>query len=163
MVYCAGICSITPIKAMDMDALKDMFQINVFAFYQMCKCFAQRSVSEKGSVIVGVSSYAAVTREAGMSAYAMTKEAMNVQVQVLAKEFLKRKITINTVMPANVKSKMACECNDWTEKEIGNVESRQTLGIIPIEAVVNTILFLMSEAGKYITGENLAISAGYQI
>ena len=23
MVYCAGICSITPIKAMDMDALKD--------------------------------------------------------------------------------------------------------------------------------------------
>ena len=56
MVYCAGICTITPIKAMDMDALKDMFQINVFAFYQMCKCFAQRSVSEKGSVIVGVSS-----------------------------------------------------------------------------------------------------------
>ncbi|HBZ64066.1 MAG TPA: hypothetical protein DEO89_05570 [Lachnospiraceae bacterium] len=163
MVYCAGICTITPIKAMDMEALKDMFQINVFAFYQMCKCFAQRSVSEKGSVIVGVSSYAAVTREAGMSAYAMTKEAMNVQVQVLAKEFLKRKITINTVMPANVKSKMACECNDWTEEEIGNVESRQPLGIIPIETVVNTILFLMSEAGKYITGENLAISAGYQI
>lgn len=161
MVYCAGVCCVTPIKAMEFETLKEMFQINVFGFYEMCKLFSNRTVSEKESTIVGVSSYASVTCEMGMSAYAMSKEAMNTQVKVLAKEFIKRKIRINTVMPANVMSKMACESNDWSEEEIVGVNSKQPLGIIPIENVVDTIMFLMSDAGSYITGETIAISAGY--
>ena len=162
MVYCAGVGCIAPIKVMERESLEEMFQINVFAFYEMCRCFAQRNVSEKGSTIVGISSYSSVSCESGMSAYAMSKEAMNTQVKVLAKEFIKRKIRINTVMPANVMSKMACENNDWTEEEINSVESKQPLGIIPIENVVDMIMYLMSDAGKYITGETIAISAGYQ-
>lgn len=161
MVYCAGICFIKPIKAMETDDLERMFRVNVFGFYEMCRLFANRSVSNRGAVIVGVSSYAAASRESGMSAYAMTKEAMNVQVQVLAKEFVKRKIRINTVMPANVMSKMACENNEWTEEEIAGVESKQPLGVISIESVAEVIRFLMSDAAKYITGETIAISAGY--
>lgn len=161
MVYCAGICFIKPIKVMGTDDLERMFRVNVFGFYEMCRLFANRNVSSKGAVIVGVSSYAAATRESGMSAYAMTKEAMNVQVQVLAKEFVKRKIRINTVMPANVMSKMACENNEWSEEEIAEVESKQPLGVITMESVAGVVQFLMSDAAKYITGETIAISAGY--
>lgn len=161
MVYCAGICYTIPIKNMGRVDLETMFHTNVLGFYEMCKLFANRNVSNKGATIIGVSSYAAVSRESGMSAYAMSKEAMNVQVQVLAKEFLKRKIRINTVMPAIVRSKMASDNNQWTEEEIANVQSKQPLGIIPIENVVSVIKFLMSEEANYITGENIAISAGY--
>lgn len=163
MVYCAGVGCIAPIKVMERESLEEMFQINVFAFYEMCKCFAQRNVSEKGSTIVGISSYSSVSCESGMSAYAMSKEAMNTQVKVLAKEFIKRKIRINTVYAGK------CYLEDGlrkqsigTEEEINSVESKQPLGIIPIENVVDMIMYLMSDAGKYITGETIAISAGYQ-
>ncbi len=161
MVYCAGICFIKSVKVMETVDLENMFRTNVFGFYEMSKLFASRSVSNKGASIVGLSSYAVVPKEPGMSAYVMTKEAMNVQIQIMAKEFVRRKIRINTVMPANVMSKMACENNEWSEEEIAEVESRQPLGIIPIENVVSVIKFLMSDDAKYITGETVAISAGY--
>ena len=146
---------------MEENELQDMFQINVFAFYEMCRYFSQVSVSNKGACIVGVSSYAAVSKEAGMSAYAMTKESMNVQTQVLAQEFLKRKIRINTVMPAHVMSKMAEDENTWTEEELEIVKCKQPLGIIPIDNVVKVIKFLLSRDAQYITGQSISINAGY--
>ena len=96
-----------------------------------------------------------------MSAYAMSKEAMNIQVQVLSKEFAKRKIRINTIMPANVMSKMDCENNDWSEEELTVVNSKQPFGIIPIENIVEIIKFLLSDTARFITGETLSVSAGY--
>ena len=161
LVYCAGICFVKPIKIMEENELQDMFQINVFAFYEMCRYFSQVSVSNKGACIVGVSSYAAVSKEAGMSAYAMTKESMNVQTQILAQEFLKRKIRINTVMPAHVMSKMAEDENTWTEEELEIVKRKQPLGIIPIDNVVKVIKFLLSRDAQYITGQSISINAGY--
>lgn len=161
MVYCAGICFTKVIKVMETDDLENMFRINVFGFYEMCRHFQKVKVSNKGAAIVGISSYAAATREAGMSAYAMTKEAMNVQVQVLAKEFLKRKIRINTVMPAYVMSKMNGADNIWTEEEITWAEQKQPFGLIPIENVVKVIRFLMSEDAAYITGEAIVMNGGY--
>ena len=161
LVYCAGICFVKPIKIMEENELQDMFQINVCAFYEMCRYFSQVSVSNKGACIVGVSSYAAVSKEAGMSAYAMTKESMNVQTQVLAQEFLKRKIRINTVMPAHVMSKMAEDENTWTEEELEIVKCKQPLGIIPIDNVVKVIKFLLSRDAQYITGQSISINAGY--
>ena len=161
LVYCAGICFVKPIKIMEENELQDMFQINVFAFYEMCRYFSQVSVSNKGACIVGVSSYAAVSKEAGMSAYAMTKESMNVQTQVLAQEFLKRKIRINTVMPAHVMSKMAEDENTWTDEELEIVKCKQPLGIIPIDNVVKVIKFLLSRDAQYITGQSISINAGY--
>lgn len=161
MIYCAGICFTKALKVMDEGDLERMFRVNVFGFYEMCRHFQKVKVSNKGASIVGISSYAAVTREMGMSAYAMTKETMNVQVQVLAKEFLKRKIRINTVMPAIVMSKMTEDENVWTEEEIADVEQKQPLGLIPIAGVVKVIRFLLSDDAEYITGESIAMSAGY--
>lgn len=161
LVYCAGVVFVKTLKSMDKNDLENMFRVNVFGFYEMCRCFQKVKVSHKGAAIVGISSYAAVSKETGMSAYAMTKEAMNVQVQVLAKELLKRKIRINTVMPANVMSKMDNEHNEWTEQEIAAITQKQPLGIIPIASVVDLVLFLLSDHARYITGESIAISAGY--
>lgn len=161
LIYCAGIAFIKTLKLMERDDLENMFRVNVFGFYEMCRHFQNVKASNKGAAIVGISSYAATMKEPGMSAYAMTKEAMNTQVQILAKEFLKRRIRINAVMPANVMSKMCDDNNDWTEEEIAELTRKQPLGVIPIANVISTVQFLLSEDAKYITGECIGISAGY--
>jgi Dehydrogenases with different specificities (related to short-chain alcohol dehydrogenases) len=161
LIYCAGICFTKTIKMMQSGDLENMFRINVFGFYEVCRHFQKVKISNAGAAIVGVSSYAAILKESGMSAYAMSKEAMNVQVQVLSKEFAKRKIRINTIMPANVMSKMDCENNDWSEEELRIVNSKQPFGIIPIENIVEIIKFLLSDTARFITGETLSVSAGY--
>ena len=156
LIYCAGICFTKTIKMMQSGDLE-----NMFGFYEVCRHFQKVKISNAGAAIVGVSSYAAILKESGMSAYAMSKEAMNVQVQVLSKEFAKRKIRINTIMPANVMSKMDCENNDWSEEELRIVNSKQPFGIIPIENIVEIIKFLLSDTARFITGETLSVSAGY--
>lgn len=161
LVYCAGVCYVKPLKVMEKGDLENIFRVNVFGFYEMCRYFQQVRVSNKGAVIVGISSYSTVMTEPGMSAYVMTKEAMNAQVRVLAKEFLKRKIRINTLMPANVMSKMSAEENEWSEEEIAVETEKQPLGLIPLENVANVIRFLLSDDARYITGECIALSAGY--
>ena len=79
----------------------------------------------------------------------------------MAKEFAKRRIRINTVMPAVIKSKMTGGENNWTEEEIKAIDNIQTFGVIPIENVVGTIEFLLSDTAEYITGQSIVINAGY--
>ena len=161
MIYTAGICCIKPIKAMDPGELDAMFAVNVFGFYEMCRHFQTPKVSVKGATITAISSYASVLEESGMSAYAMTKSALNTAVKIMAKEFAKREIRVNAILPANVMSKMSSDDNTWNDEELQEIKARQRYGVIPIEEVVSTILFIMSERATHMTGELITISAGY--
>ena len=91
----------------------------------------------------------------------MTKSAINSAVKVMSKEFAKREIRVNAILPAHVMSKMASEDNDWNDSEIQEIREKQALGIIPIEEIVSLIRFLLSDETKHMTGELLTISAGY--
>ena len=161
MIYCSGICYLETAKAMDYDKLKTMFDINLFGFYGLSAAFSSPKYSNKGATIIGVSSYSAITLEKGMSAYAISKAAMNAQAKVFAKEFIKRKITINTIMPANTESKMGTRNNPWTAEEIVEVEKKQPLGLVTYKSIIDLVNLLLSDSGKYITGETIVISAGY--
>ncbi len=161
LIYTAGICFVKPIKAMSSKDLSDMFAVNVFGFYEMCRHFQNSKVSEKGASIVALSSYASVTKEKGMSAYAMTKSAMNTAVQVMAKEFVKRQIRVNAILPANTTSIMGHDVDEWDETVVNDIVNKQALGLIPVEEVVASIRFLLSEDASHITGELLTITANY--
>lgn len=161
MIYTTGVCFVKPIKTMECGELEHMFKTNVFGFFEMCRHFQSPKVSERGASIIALSSYASVSNEAGMSAYSMTKSAINSAVKVMSKEFAKREIRVNAILPAHVMSKMASEDNDWNDSEIQEIREKQALGIIPIEEIVSLIRFLLSDETKHMTGELLTISAGY--
>lgn len=162
-IHCAGICQITPIKGLELQELVQQMNINTLSFFQMAKLFSMAKYSNKDSSVVAISSIAAYTAEAGMCAYAMSKAALNTEVRVMAKEFIRRRIRINAVMPAQVISKMGEKDNIWAEEELKSVKEYQPLGAIPIDQVVSSIEFLMSnEKAGYITGECLAITGGYK-
>lgn len=162
MLYCAGICNTQLIKDVEYDELQKTFHVNTMAFYLMAKYFSMVKYSNKESAIVAISSISSKENEAGMSLYSMTKAAMNTAVEVMAKEFIKRKIRVNAVLPAQVMSKMGRDEDDWTEEELQEVASYQPYGAIPIEQVINCANFLLSDAAKYITGETVVISGGYK-
>ena len=161
MVYTAGICFIKPIKAMSAGELDELFKINVFGFYEMCRQFQSSKISEKGASIVAISSYASVTEEPGMSAYAMSKSAMNTAVKVMAKEFSKRQLRVNAILPSNTESKMGQELDVWTEEELEEIQNVQFLGAIPKGEIAETVAFLISKNSAHITGALIEISAGY--
>lgn len=163
LVYCAGVCFQSPVKMATEDELLEMFRINAMAFYLLAKYCSMPKYSNSNCSIVTISSMASRTNEAGLSLYSMTKSAMNSAVQSMAKEFVKRRIRVNAILPAEVLSKMASDNNEWTEEEIKVIQSHQPYGPIPIEQIVYCVAFLLSDYSGFITGECIAIGGGYQI
>ncbi len=162
LVYCAGIWALKPCKSMEMGEIESIFQINLFAFYEICRLFISPKISVKGASILGISSIASLRPEAGISAYAMSKSAMNSMVKVLACEFLKREIRINAILPADTMSKMGLGEDEYSEEECQSIKQYQPLGVIPLKEVAEMAKFLMSDSSKHMTGELITISGGYQ-
>ena len=162
LVYCAGVWALKPCKAMEPGEIERIFQINLFSFYEMCRLFVSPKISVKGASILGMSSIASLRPEAGISAYAMSKSAMNSMVKVLACEFMKREIRINAILPADTMSKMGVGEEEYSEEECQSIKQYQPLGVIPLKEVAEVAKFLISDSSKHMTGELITISGGYQ-
>ncbi len=163
MIYASGICCVKPLKVMETAELERMFAVNVFGFYEMCRQFQNTKISVRGASIVAFSSYASVTKESGMSAYAMTKSAINTAVEVFAKEFSRREIRVNAILPAYTMSKMGVLVDSRTEDELNEIKKIQPLGVIPLDEIAKLIKFLISSDSNHITGSLIPISAGYRV
>ena len=162
MIYTAGVCYKKPVKTMLPGEIEDLFKVNIFGFYEICRWFQSSAISERGASIVALSSYASISKERGMSAYAMSKAAMNTAVEIMAKEFIKRKIRVNAILPANTTSVMGREEDFLSDEEQERILEQQPLGVISIQEISELVAFLISEKASHITGALLEVSAGYE-
>jgi NAD(P)-dependent dehydrogenase (short-subunit alcohol dehydrogenase family) len=94
-----------------------------------------RDKIEDGGRIIGISSLASRTTPKGLAAYVSAKAALNAYIEVLAKEFQPRHITVNALLPS----------------ALGPTD-------VPNERVAETIAFLLSEAAASITGQLIAMT-----
>ncbi len=167
MVYCAGIDGTWPIKANSLETMQKIMTVNCFAFVEMCKHFYSKRISNDDSSIVAISSIASLTAEKGMVAYSMSKGALNVAVKTASKEFARRRIRGNAILPAGVQTPMADAKGellsgiDSSTESAGQVqENPQPYGMIPRENIAEQVLYLLSDKTNYITGETLVVGAG---
>lgn len=153
-VYCAGIAGNYPVRSLPEGFVDSMMHINCMAFVEMAKWVINRKISADGCSIVAMSSLSSLTGYPGTAAYTMSKSALNAACKVLAKEVLKRKIRVNTIMPGYVQTPMM---GNTPEDEI---VAEQPWGYVSPEEVADLIEFLLSEKSQKITGANIPISAG---
>lgn len=157
MVHAAGYAINMPIRSFrEEDMIKEM-QLHYFAFMELCKCFYNRKISNDGASIVAMSSLAALTKRKASTLYAASKSALNVAVSVAAKEFVKRSIRVNALMPGYVDTRM----NKDLDKLI-DIKERQPMGLIPPMNIAYIIEFLLSDKSDYITGAMIPVSAGME-
>lgn len=160
MVYCAGINRDVPVKANIISDMKEVMNVNYMAFVEAGKYFGKKKYSNDGASVVAVSALGAKNCSPGMCTYAASKSALNAAVQVMAKEYMKRGIRVNAVLPAYVDTEMAKRAGDYIGSIDDRVKSTQPLGIIEPFHVAYLIEFLLSESARYITGAEIPISAG---
>ncbi len=168
MVYSAGMDGTWPVKINNTALMEEMMKVNCFAFVEMARNFYSKRFSSDGASIVAVSSIASLLNDTGMSAYCASKAALNTYVKIMAKEFVRRRIRVNAVLPAGVSTPMAVKKGDLlsgltageTSRQNGISPNPQPLGMIPAETIASHIEFLLSDEAVYITGELLTIGAG---
>lgn len=167
MVYSAGMDGTWPVKVNNTTAMQQMMTVNCFAFVEMAKIFYSKRYSNEGASIVAISSIASLTSEIGMSSYCASKAALNSYVKTMSKEFVRRRIRVNAVLPAGVgtpmaeeKGKLLAGVTNNSGQDSSDIHDPQPLGLIPSEIIASQVEFLLSERAEYMTGELLTIGAG---
>lgn len=160
LIHSAGIAKNAIIRANEWRELEEVMRVNCLSFIELGKYFGMKKYSNDGAAVVAISSIASCLNDAGMVQYSASKSALNSAVKTMSKEFVKRRIRVNAILPANVNTEMFLSGQEYIEDFMENALKRQPLGIIDVEQVVYLIEFLLSDNSKYITGEWIAMGGG---
>ena len=163
MIYSVGISEEIPVSSLNRDRLVKMFDTNYFPFVECVKQVSKKKRYNEGFRIVGVSSVSSLLGEKSHCAYAGSKAAMDASMRVMAKELASKGICINTVAPAMTRTEPVEELIAYMKSTGDGYErtmQRQYLGIAEPRDIANAIVFLLSDAAKFITGVTLPVDGG---
>lgn len=160
MVHSAGVTGISPIRSLTIDILQSTMSVNFFSFVELARHYANHKYAERESSIVAISSISSYICAPATGSYSSSKAALNAMVKVLSKEFLKHKIRVNAIAPANVKTPLTEDLELYGELSHKQLDDVQPLGYIEMEQITSMIAYLLSDQAKYITGTIIPISAG---
>lgn len=162
LVHCAGMGTSMPVKGIRIkEDIQEQMEINAYSFAELGRYFSSKRFSNDGGTVVAVSSMASQSCAIGHCGYAASKAALNAMVKVMSKEFVRRKIRVNAILPAFVDtSRIRGAIEDDIFGLQDNIEKKQALGIIEPKSIAYLVEFLISEKAKYITGALVPVTAG---
>jgi NAD(P)-dependent dehydrogenase (short-subunit alcohol dehydrogenase family) len=161
VVHAAGLGPAIPIQSVSPAVMREVMNINYFAFLELVKWFSKKKYSAGGSV-VGISSVSSVVGWQGRSLYGGSKGAMDSSVRSLAIELAPKGIRVNSVQPSNIRTPMYDEIVAiGGEAAVRQIEAKQPLGVGEPEDVANAVAFLLSDAARFITGTQMVVDGGY--
>ena len=157
MVHSAGISEPMPVRSVSIQNVEETMRVNCMSFAELGKYFGGKRYSNEQASVVAISSLAATRPVMGQVSYAASKAALNSMVEVMSKEFLKRKIRVNAIMPSYVDTPMVAEGGRFG---MNNGIDQMPLGVIEPIQIAYLTEFLLSDRSKYITGAAIPVSAG---
>jgi NAD(P)-dependent dehydrogenase (short-subunit alcohol dehydrogenase family) len=160
--HAAGAFSVFSIKITKQRHIDETFGASVFGAYGIARAAAGKNVLVDGGSVVFISSVAAMRGSSGLTAYAGAKAAILGLNTALAHELAPRRIRVNTIVASTIETEMhlrTVENADMTYVERNR--ARHPLGFGQPDDVANGVVFLMSDASRWVTGSTLAIDGGY--
>lgn len=161
VVHSAGITLSCPLRANSMEQNEKMFRINVESLAEICRMASSKRYVSEGASIVALSSSASLCGDKGIAMYSASKAAVNILVKSAALELVHRKIRINAIAPAMVRTPMYYE----TIREIPAMEEivngNQPLGVIEPDSIADLAEFLLTDKSRFITGTTIVVGGGH--
>ena len=162
VVQCAGISRLSPVRMMSEVHLLEIMAINVNAPMLLTQALLKKQKIPDGGSILFISSIAAHIGVPGVAGYSGSKAALIAMMRCLAMEVVKRKIRVNCLSPALVKSPLLTATAELVGS-MDNEEKNYPLGFGEPEDVANASIFFMSKASRWITGTTLVMDGGLTI
>ncbi len=164
-VHSAGIGTTKPLRMTKSSFMQEMMVLHVYSFIEFMRVFANKKMSVDNCSIVAVSSASTLRSDKGIVAYVATKGALDRVIRPMAIELGEnRKFRVNTVNPGWIKTDMFYNIvQDLGQEHMDEILKTCFLGISEPVDIANTIAFLLSDASKMITGQNIVIDGGWTI
>lgn len=159
------------------DAWQDVIDVNLTGVYQTVDVAMRPMIKAgNGGAIVLTSSVAGLvglaSPMAGSVGYAAAKHGIVGLMRVYANLLASENIRVNSVHPAGVNTPMIDNefTRKWLEQLTSDSETTKSApnmsNALPVqtlepEDIANAVAYLVSDAGRYITGVTLPVDAGY--
>lgn len=154
-----------PIKFMQQKHLDDVFAVNYLSAVKITTELLQQKKLNNNSSILFISSISTIHPYFGGALYVSSKAALEAFAKNLALELLNKKIRVNVLQPALVKTEIYYKTVEAavSQEEMKKYESQYPLGIGEPEDVAHISAFLLSEASKWITGTFIKMDGGLSL
>lgn len=161
IVHCAGTVSLAPLKFYSEELMNSIRSVNFDSIVYLINQIVKKKKLNKASSIVLTTSIAGLFGMKGNGIYAASKGALISISKVWANELAVNRIRVNCVSPGMVKTEITNKSiEDLSIEVIQEDEKKYPLGYGEALQVANPIIFLLSDASSWITGQNLVLDGG---
>jgi NAD(P)-dependent dehydrogenase (short-subunit alcohol dehydrogenase family) len=139
-----------------------MMDVNITGMWHCCKAVIEPMRKAGGGSIINISSLAAIYGFPFGVHYAMSKGAVIGMTRAMAREIGRDWIRVNAVAPSAVMTEGTKEFfGDRLDKAAGVIAQGQALQRnLEADDLVGTILYLASDASKFVTGQTIMVDGG---
>lgn len=155
--------AIAPLVETDKSAWDKVMEVNLTGAFLTAQAAGRRMVAQRSGSIIFIASIAGLDPLPGLGAYSVTKAALIGLAKALAKELGPSGVRVNAVAPGLIEtdlSRALIENKPLHDKIVSGIP----LGRHGQPAdVVGAVVFLASEAARYITGQVLVVDGGARV
>lgn len=159
----AGVAMTQLIKFIKQDTLLNVWNANTVSHVNLAKLlFKKKKLNQAASYVFTASVGGTTSFGPGNSVYGMSKAAINSFMRFCAIEFSTRMIRCNSVSPGMIVTPMTQDSSTFTKEDYEKDAEKYLLKRYGRpEEVANAIVFLLSDASSFITGETIIVDGGF--
>lgn len=158
LVNNAGITRDVPLYKMDLDQWQTVLKTNLDSIFNVTRNIINHMIERNYGRIINISSINGQKGQYGQSNYSAAKAGIHGFTKSLAQEVARKGITVNTISPGYIETKMVLAVPDEIREKI--------IAQIPVgrlgkpDEIARAICFLATQESGFITGTNLVINGG---
>ncbi len=158
LVNNAGVTRDSMFKKMELDKWNDVITANLNSLFHMTRLAVNPMIEKGFGRIINISSVNAQKGQLGQTNYSAAKAGMHGFTKALAQELARHGVTVNTVSPGYIATKMVLAVPDEVRQAI--------IGGIPVgrlgepDEIARVVSFLAEDTAGYITGSNISVNGG---